>query len=192
MTSDDEVAFAAFYRARVGWAMRRGEIILGDTLAAEEIAQDVFLQAMRTWTTLDNPEAWLTTVLSRRLAREASKQNARRLMLGKLAASGRARVDDPEAYADLREDYRRVRAAMDRLPGQQRVVIALRLLDELTEAETATALGIAASTANKHFTRALAKLHQEFGRHGERLLPPAETFIRLAEPRRLPQEGGTL
>jgi RNA polymerase sigma-70 factor (ECF subfamily) len=172
-------SFEEFYRAKFRWAGRRGVLALGDVALAEEVAQDVFLQAARSWDKIDNPDAWLLTVLSRRIAREGTKQRRIWQALGRLAGSARASIIDPEAQVDIREDYRRVRKAMDTLPGQQRVVIILRLVDELSEAETAAALGISASTVHEHLKRAIGKLHRQFGPHGERLI------TQLAE------EGGT-
>jgi RNA polymerase sigma factor (sigma-70 family) len=171
--------FEEFYRARLAGAVRRGVLVLGDRGAAEEIAQDVFLLMSRNWPRLELPDAWLKTVLSRRLIRRADRLRRTRWAAQLLAGSDRAVLRDPEEIVGLRADYARVRKAIDRLPGRQRLVVVLRYLDELTQAETADVLGVNASTVDTHERRAMARLHAEFGRHGERLVG------------RLAEEGGT-
>ncbi len=50
--------------------------------------------------------------------------------------------------------------AVERLPDDQRDAIACRYLLGLTEAETATALGIRAGTVKSRLSRALARLRE--------------------------------
>jgi len=148
---------------------RRAVLALGDVGLAQDITQDAFLQAHRLWKDIDDPDAWVVTVLYRRLAKEADRQRRKRMALSKLAGSARALVTDPTVRAEMREDYWRVREAIDRLPGKQRVVIILRLVDEVSEAQAAEILGISPSSVSTHLGRALTKLHRQFGSQGERL-----------------------
>jgi RNA polymerase sigma-70 factor (sigma-E family) len=49
-------------------------------------------------------------------------------------------------------------AALDRLPPQQRVVLVLRVVEDLSEDETATMLGVAPGTVKSRLSRALGAL----------------------------------
>jgi RNA polymerase sigma-70 factor (sigma-E family) len=65
-----------------------------------------------------------------------------------------ARGSDP-ALADLRHD---VLVALAALPRGQRAVVVLRFYDDLTEVETAAALGITVGTVKSQTARALTAL----------------------------------
>jgi RNA polymerase sigma-70 factor (ECF subfamily) len=54
-------------------------------------------------------------------------------------------------------------AAIERLPERDRLVIACRYLLELTEAETAAALGCRPGTVKSRLSRALERLRAEVG-----------------------------
>ena len=55
----------------------------------------------------------------------------------------------------------RIMAALLRLPGRQRQVIALRLFLDLDTAGTAEVLGIAPGTVQAHLGRAMAALRED-------------------------------
>ena len=65
-----------------------------------------------------------------------------------------AAPDEIEAVAE-RE---RVAAALDRLPRRMRAVLVLRYAEDLSEADTAAALGISVATVNSQTSRGLARL----------------------------------
>lgn len=50
--------------------------------------------------------------------------------------------------------------AMSSLPPKQRAVVALRYLEDLSEAETAAALGISIGTVKAHASRGLDRLRE--------------------------------
>jgi RNA polymerase sigma factor (sigma-70 family) len=64
-------------------------------------------------------------------------------------------VADAYHEVDLRESVRR---ALVTLPARQRAVIVLRYFDDLSEAETAAALGCSVGAVKSHASRALARL----------------------------------
>jgi RNA polymerase sigma-70 factor (ECF subfamily) len=68
----------------------------------------------------------------------------------------------------LREELRsRVRAALDRLPANDREVLVLRYLEQLRNDDIAAILGITVGAVKVRHVRALGRLrdllHQEFG-----------------------------
>ena len=56
---------------------------------------------------------------------------------------------------------RRSSAALERLPERDRLVIAYRYLFEMTEAETADALGVRPGTVKSRLSRAMVRLRTE-------------------------------
>ena len=69
-------------------------------------------------------------------------------------------VPSPEAALLAREDQERLLAAVERLPDDHRDAIACRFLLELSEEETAAALGIRRGTVKSRLARALARLRE--------------------------------
>ncbi len=54
-----------------------------------------------------------------------------------------------------------VTGALERLPARQREAVVLRYFAELSEAETATAMGVSAGSVKTHLHRALNALSAE-------------------------------
>ena len=90
--------------------------------------------------------------------------------------NGRLVVDEPTAPPEgteielvpvddgLDPDERaRLLAALDGLPDQQRLVLACRHLLDLSEAETAAALGVRVGTVKSRASRALDALRETYG-----------------------------
>lgn len=71
-------------------------------------------------------------------------------------------VDDnsPEAYATVHEELRRLAEALDTLPPRCRQVVWLRRIDDLSQKEVASQLGIAQKTVEKHVMRGMKLLDQ--------------------------------
>jgi RNA polymerase sigma-70 factor (sigma-E family) len=74
--------------------------------------------------------------------------------LAAMPAGGR----DPIADADL---HAALWAALARLPRRQRAAVVLRYYEELSEAETAEALGVSVGTVKSTVARGLAKLRED-------------------------------
>jgi RNA polymerase sigma-70 factor (sigma-E family) len=88
--------------------------------------------------------------------------------LAALPTAGR----DPIADADLHEA---LWTALARLPRRQRAAVVLRYYEELSEAETAAALGVSVGTIKSTVARGLAKLREDAGlRDDERAALPAD------------------
>jgi RNA polymerase sigma-70 factor (ECF subfamily) len=66
-----------------------------------------------------------------------------------------------ESTALGRAEAEAVLAAVDRLPERDRLVIAYRFLLELTEAETAEALGVPPGTVKSRLSRGLQRLRAQ-------------------------------
>lgn len=132
---------------------------LRDGAAAEEVAQDVFMELHKRLHTVESNEHavfWL-----RRVACHRSIDYARRH-----AAEMRARSDDvpepshTEAHADPLL-ARRLRAAVDDLPRKMKMAVILRYQQEAKFEEVAEILGIPLNTVKSQLHRALAILRDK-------------------------------
>ncbi|MFN8052460.1 MAG: SigE family RNA polymerase sigma factor [Acidimicrobiales bacterium] len=142
-----EAAFRELYPRAFGLALR----MLGNRAVAEDLAAETMARAYVRWDRLD-PErraGWVLKVTSNQA-------------IDLLRRKGHTMV--PEVI-DL-EDGTALRialaAAMAKLPRRQREAIALRYLSDLSEAETAAALGIGVGSVKTHTHRGLTALRQTF------------------------------
>src|SRR4051794_23743664 len=63
------IAFADFYRERYGRAVRLAVVLTGSAASAEDVVQDVMIDAHRRWarvSTYDDPGAWLRRAIVNR------------------------------------------------------------------------------------------------------------------------------
>jgi RNA polymerase sigma-70 factor (sigma-E family) len=145
-------AFAGLYADAYRAAFR----LLGDRAEAEDVAQEACARACMRWNRLTrqgNAAPWVVRVASnlaidqyRRLQRAHARPNDRP---GTVAAVDARRVD--------------LHRALMCLTRRQRDVVVLRYVVDLTEAETAEALGCAPGTVKSHATRGLAALRIALG-----------------------------
>jgi RNA polymerase sigma-70 factor (sigma-E family) len=146
---------------------RLAVIMLGDPGTAEDIVQDAFLGLYRRWHTLADPSRAQGYLRSSVLngCRTAARRRSRREAFarsGPLADPGfyggpRA-AESAEALALLSEEHHETLAAIRALPARQREAVVLRYYLDLSEAQTAAAMGVAVGTVKSATSRALAKL----------------------------------
>ncbi|WP_340538102.1 SigE family RNA polymerase sigma factor [Nocardioides sp. GXZ039] len=132
--------------------LRSAYLITGDLHRAEDLVQEALVKVALRWGRLaaGNPTAYARTIIARdnvswwrRLRRETSVEDP---------ASDRSSTStDPEAALV-------VRRALDRLTPAQRRVLVLRHFDDLSERETAEALGVSVGTVKSQNAAALARL----------------------------------
>ena len=134
-------------------AYRTAYRLLGNRQEAEDVAQEACARACLRWSRLDDPAAWVA-----RVSANLALDRWRRLQT---AAKHRA---EPIALM-ASEDARRIdlHRALATLPERQRQVIVLRYLADLSEEQTAAALGCAAGTVKSHASRGLAALRGALG-----------------------------
>jgi RNA polymerase sigma factor (sigma-70 family) len=146
--------------ARVAAIARR---VLGDPDAAEDVAQEVFLDLHRRFG--DNPgaqaSAWARTAAAH-TALNLIRTNRRRAVREKLYSAEPGAAEDPQAAVETAETSRAVRAALARLPQGQATVLVLRY-SGLSYAEMASALGIGVNGVGTRLRRAEARLRKEIG-----------------------------
>jgi RNA polymerase sigma-70 factor, ECF subfamily len=146
----------ALFRAHWPRAFRAAYLVTHDAAAAEDIAQEAFLAAVRSLHRFDRRRPfgpWLhRIVVNRAIDWTRARQLRAEVELGESAASGEA-VDPSEAD--------RLVAAIAALPPEQRAVIVLRYLLEYTPGEIADLLGIPRGTVNSRLRRGLDALKEQ-------------------------------
>jgi RNA polymerase sigma factor (sigma-70 family) len=159
----DGRAFEELARSHQETAFRLAYLITGDAGDAEDALQDGLLKA---WRALGRfrPEVpfrpWLLQIVAneaRNRRRSAGRRAALALRAEGQEASGGA-APSPEADAVAGEERRRLLAALDALPDAGRLVLACRYLLDLSEEETAAALGLRRGTVKSRAARALERL----------------------------------
>lgn len=146
--SDFDSRFRELYPRSVALAMR----MLGNRAAAEDVAAETMARALLRWNKLD-PErvaGWVLRVTANQ-AIDLMRRKGRTLEPG---------VIDLEDSTTLRLA---LAEALQRLPRRQRETIALRFLSDLSEAETAAALGIGPGSVKTHVHRGLGRLRELLG-----------------------------
>jgi RNA polymerase sigma-70 factor (ECF subfamily) len=137
-------------------AYRAAWLIVRDEAAAEDIAQEGFLAALRALDRFDRARPfgpWLRTIVARR-AIDAARARALRREVGDEPLSLIATNQAAEGLADD------VLAAVSALPDEQRIPVALRHLLGFTPGEIAGLLDLPRGTVNSRLRRGLDTLSE--------------------------------
>jgi RNA polymerase sigma-70 factor, ECF subfamily len=144
------------FRAHWPRAYRAAYLVTHDAAAAEDIAQEAFLAALRALDTFDRRRPfgpWLHRIV---VNRAIDWTRSRRL---------RAEVELSESLPAAPEPSRAPRddvlAALARLQPEHRAVVVMRYLLEFTPGEIAEALGLPRGTVNSRLRRGLDALREE-------------------------------
>lgn len=164
-SADPAVIITALYSAHALGLTRLALIMTGDRLAAEDIVQDAFCGLHRRWHKLRDQDKALTYVRSAVL--NGCRTQARRDTLARVRSASTGAHLPPawsaEAAVLATEERREVLGALRRLPARQREALLLRYFLDLSEAETASAMGISRGTAKSTVARGLAALRALLG-----------------------------
>ena len=146
-------------------ALRTATFVSGRSADAEDAAQDAFVKA---YAALPRFRAgapfrpWLLRIVANE-ARNRRRSAGRRADLATRVAEDRPTVDaapSPEAAVLAQESRAMLLAAVNALRDEDREVIAARYFLELSETETAEALGIPRGTVKSRLSRALGRLRE--------------------------------
>jgi RNA polymerase sigma-70 factor, ECF subfamily len=162
----DADAYEELVHAYQGIALRIAFLIAGNAADAEEAAQDGFVKAHGAlWRFRAGApfKPWLLRIVAneaRNRRRSAGRRTALALRAAGDAASGDA-APSPEAALLGAERRAELIAAVNRLGEADREAIACRYFLDLSEAETAAALGVRRGTVKSRLSRALERLRTE-------------------------------
>jgi RNA polymerase sigma-70 factor (sigma-E family) len=139
--------FVELFEAQRDRMVALARMLLGSRPAAEEVVQDAFIRVLGRWASIDHPEAYLrvAVVNACRTERRRAKVLARKLP--------RLRPDDhttdhPTELMDV----------ISTLPERQRIVVALRYYEDLSEQAIADILGCTPGAVKSLLHRALPRL----------------------------------
>ncbi|WP_037409448.1 RNA polymerase sigma factor [Candidatus Solirubrobacter pratensis] len=162
----DADAYAALVRAHQEIAFRTALLITRNAADAEEAAQEGFVKAWRALGRFREGaplRPWLLTIVANE-ARNRRRSAGRRAELELRAARDEDAGGSAESEALAHESRGALLGALSRLRADDRLVLGCRYLLELTEAETAAALGVPAGTVKSRTSRALARMRGEVER----------------------------
>jgi RNA polymerase sigma-70 factor (sigma-E family) len=152
------VLYTRHYRGLVRLAAH----LTGDRDTAEEVVQDAYVKVLGRWggvRDLDKGEAYL-----RQSVVNLSRSRLRhRVVVDKHAPAPMPDAASAEAGAMARLDRAAVVRALADLPQRQREAVVLRYYADLSEAQTAHAMGVSAGAVKSHTSRAMATLRHLLG-----------------------------
>ena len=164
----DVEAYEQIVHAHQGIAFRVAYLVAADEADAEDAAQEGFVKAYRA---LGRFRAgapfrpWLLQIVANE-ARNRRRSAGRQARLA-LRSAAESRPGDaapsPEAALLAGEQRAELLAAVNELREEERLVIALRYFLDLSEADTAAALGIRRGTVKSRASRALDRLREAYG-----------------------------
>jgi RNA polymerase sigma factor (sigma-70 family) len=161
-------AWETVVRRYQGIAFRTAYLLCGSAADAEESAQDGFVKAYRALGRFRRGKPlrpWLLRIVANE-ARNRRRAAGRREALAVRAATqdrpGDA-VPSPEAALLSAERRSGLLEAVNRLSEEHRTAIACRYFLELSEEETAAALGVRRGTVKSRLSRALERLRADLG-----------------------------
>jgi RNA polymerase sigma-70 factor (ECF subfamily) len=154
-------AFEQLFRAHWSRAYRAALLVVGDAAAAEDIAQESFLAAVRALDRFDRRRPfgpWLHRIVVNR-AIDWARARALRRELGGDAVPEPA-VPAPEPRGRTEE----LAVALSELGPEQRAVVVMRYLLDYTPGEIAELLDLPRGTVNSRLRRGLDRLEEVLGR----------------------------
>ncbi len=159
--TSDVTAFSGFVEARSASLFRAAYLMVGDHQLAQDLLQEALVKTLVAWPRLrdrDNVEAYtrriiVTTSISWRRRRSFHERPTERL---------------PEAVgpdpAEVTVTHDAVVSALLTVPPRQRAAIVLRYYQDLTEAQTAEAMGCSVGAVKSQTSAGLKRLRDSLGR----------------------------
>ncbi|GAA2349516.1 SigE family RNA polymerase sigma factor [Dactylosporangium salmoneum] len=151
------VTFEEFLGARLAALSRYATALAGDPDTGADILQDVLIKAQPRWAriaAMDSPEAYVRRMVINELtsARRQVAARLRREWANHSAPPAGLDVDERVAQRDAL--VRMIR----QLPTKQRIVVVLRYLEDMSDADIAVLMGCSLVTVRTQASRALATL----------------------------------
>lgn len=161
-THERDADFAAYMTARQPSLLRTAYLLTGDRHTAEDLVQTALAKLYLSWDRVQRRE--LVDGYVRRILVNEHNSLWRRPFKRREVVSGEL----PETQFLDRHDTGESAALWEfvqTLPRKQRAVIVLRYYEDLSEAETAEALGISVGTVKSQASRALAAMRSRVHDH---------------------------
>ena len=161
MSRRDRAAFAEFAAGRAPALHRAAYLMVGDEQLAQDLVQEALTKTYVAWPRLRDPNN------AEAYCRKAITSTAITWFRRKGWANERPTEALPErpgrTQTDAVDDRSMVWAALQQLPPRQRAALVLRFYEDLTEAQTAAAMGCAVGTVKSQVAAGLKKLRDRLG-----------------------------
>ena len=162
MDARAEEEFRRFVQLRWHGLVRTAYLLTGDRGRAEDLVQQTLVKVHRRWShvvTAESPYAYTRAALANESASWWRRKRVSET-LGEIPAhADRAPADDYRAV-DTRDELAR---AVLQLPPRMRAVVVLRYFDDLSERDTAAALGMSVGSVKSQSSRGLDRLRAALG-----------------------------
>jgi RNA polymerase sigma-70 factor (sigma-E family) len=155
MSASADTEFTEFMQGRWAQLVRLGYGLTGDQHLAEDLAQTALARAYGAWSRVrrtGNPDAYVRRIMVNANSSRFRKRRVAERLTGDLPET--AAIDAAAAG----DDRAALIAALMALPYGQRAVVVLRYWMDMSETETAAALGCSVGNVKSQASRALAKL----------------------------------
>ncbi|MFH9554016.1 SigE family RNA polymerase sigma factor [Streptomyces sp. NPDC051445] len=165
------VEFHAFFDRHYAELSRLAHLLTGEPDAADDLAADALLALWNRWDRVraaDHPVAYARGVVAN-LARTRIRSAVRERRRVALFWSQREeKTENPDIAGAVD-----VRSALRRLPFRKRACVVLRHAFDLSEKDTALALGVSVGTVKSQTSKGMAELQKLLGAKGAPLTMPA-------------------
>lgn len=161
MAGRDRTAFAEFAAARSGALHRAAYLLVGDVGLAQDLVQEALTKTYVAWPRLRHPSA--AEAYTRKAITTTAITWFRKKSWNNERATGTVPEASAEGHADALLTRQHLLGALAELPPRQRAVIVLRYYDDLTERQTAEALGCAVGTVKSQASAGLRRLRELLG-----------------------------
>ena len=162
--SGDSSAFGTIVNRHAGAVLRLARALTSDLTLAEDVAQQTFMAAFRAVSGFRgeaSPRTWLLTITRNtalRMRAQHAKEEPEEAPLSLLGAEAGWGAPDPETLAILAERQQLLARALASLSPQDREVLILRDIEQLTGEEAAHVLGVQLRAMKSRLHRARLRL----------------------------------
>jgi RNA polymerase sigma-70 factor (ECF subfamily) len=160
MAAGDRAGVARLYDRYASTLLAVGQRMLGGRREAEDLVQDVFLEAWRRADSYDPARGTVRAWLLVRL-RSRALDRRRAALRAPVTMDGTGRIEQQAAEAEdptLAPDRAAVRRALETLSSEHRVVLELGYFEGLSSSEIALRTGAPIGTVKSRVATALARL----------------------------------
>ena len=146
--------FEEYVAARMPALLRTAYLLTGHPQDAEDLVQAALVKVVPAWKRVaGSPDAYVRRVMVNENISRWRKRRGREVLVAEMPEEHSVDVDLADALA--------LQRALAALAPRQRAVVVLRYYEDLSERETAEALGIAVGTVKSQMRDALVRLRQE-------------------------------
>ena len=147
--------FEAFYQTEYRSVLALAFVLTGHRTEAEDLAQEAFMSALKSWSSIENPPAWVRSAVSNK-----AMSWWRHTYAGRRA---NRRLDQREPVEEIPEDSADFWAKVRDLPTRQAQAVSLYYLEDRSTIEIAGILGCDVSTVRIHLSRGRKTLATRLG-----------------------------